>query len=395
MRTLLAVLAGTASVALWLRSRRRSALQASSTPASSAAPPVAPLTPPADPAVWGVARATRHRYELAQPPPADAGAEGVLEAVDLLVAPALAAAAEAADEGEPLVVYVLDPEPVLFGAAALHCYAASGYYSRVPTGVPEALYSRIHVVGIGHEAASFGATAWQWQAPRLRHMRRRDFPPLDHPVLRPGGRVPNAAAARFVTALEAIFEYTEANLLPLHSSMNASSGGGGGGGGGGRRPRRALLGASYSASVALQLLLRSPTAIDDFILGSPSIPFDPELLEWLTEARVPLAAAADARAGAFIAYGALEREDGPAQPSAGSGNTCRVANVHRGIPDASHALAELLQDRGLEVDGAHEVAGEDHTSLKLTLVSRGIGWCVSRAASAAQAQATGGSATNK
>lgn len=152
------------------------------------------------------------------------------------------------------------------------------------------------------------------------------------------------------------------------------------------------------------MLLRAPHhVLDAYVLGSPSVPFDPELLEWLTTPDTALttpntalidasgavrpaqhgahhaqhdAAGAVRPAGVFVAYGEREREPPPPPDAPATQWTSLRANVHRGIPEASHQLAAVLRARGLVVEGAVEIAGEDHTSLKLSLVSRGIGWLI-------------------
>lgn len=145
------------------------------------------------------------------------------------------------------------------------------------------------------------------------------------------------------------------------------------------------------------MLLRAPHhVLDAYVLGSPSVPFDPELLEWLTTPNTALidasgavrpaqhgahhaqhdAAGAVRPAGVFVAYGEREREPPPPPDAPATQWTSLRANVHRGIPEASHQLAAVLRARGLVVEGAVEIAGEDHTSLKLSLVSRGIGWLI-------------------
>jgi hypothetical protein len=108
------------------------------------------------------------------------------------------------------------------------------------------------------------------------------------------------------------------------------------------------------------------------------VPFDPELLEWLTTPNTALIDASGAvrPAGVYIAYGEREREPPPPPDEPATQLTSLRANVHRGIPEASHQLAAALRARGLIVEGAVEIAGEDHTSLKLSLVSRGIGWLI-------------------
>jgi hypothetical protein len=127
------------------------------------------------------------------------------------------------------------------------------------------------------------------------------------------------------------------------------------------------------------VLLRAPHhVLDAYVLGSASVPFDPELLEWLTTPNTALIDASGAvrPAGVYIAYGEREREPPPPPDEPATQLTSLRANVHRGIPEASHQLAAALRARGLIVEGAVEIAGEDHTSLKLSLVSRGIGWLI-------------------
>ena len=218
-------------------------------------------------AVQGIARATRHSLTLPS-------ASDTLPALtlDLLVARAI----DDDDDDErraPTVLYVLDPEPVLFGAACLHVYAGSGYFAAAPEASAERGFRRLHVVGIGHAREAFAATASGWDAPALRALRRRDLPPLEHHSIAPG-RGRNAAAARLVDGiLTQVFDHAERTLLGLGCR-------------GTQRPMRCLLGASYTASLALQVLLRAPSAVDAFILGSPSVPFDPEILQWLEEAEL-------------------------------------------------------------------------------------------------------------
>ena len=309
--------------------------------------------------ICGTARTRREKYIL----PAEPWRDVEELSLDISIAPPPALAADAPPPTNAIVLYVLDPEPVLFGAAALHCYAGSGYFTSGRG--PEAAFHRLYVVGVGPEPSAFSASPSGWDGPALKHLRRRDLPPLQHPAVHPGcARVPNSAAQRLSTALASkVFPHVEQQLLGLTAPPQ----------------RRALLGSSYTAVLALQVLLHAPTAVDAYILGSPSVPFDPEIMEWLRKApppcRAPSAESASAPAtGAFIAVGALEREDAPPADAAAGALTSVPANVNRGIPDMAHELAALLRERGLEVDGCHEVEREDHTSLKLTLVSQGVSW---------------------
>ena len=312
-------------------------------------------------AVLGTARARRHAYTLP--------ATELLPALDLdlLVA---SAPADVASEAEAFVLYVLDPEPILFGAACLACYAGGGYFASAHSDAPERVFHNLHVVGIGHRSADFSANPRSWDVAGLRDLRRRDFPPHNHPSRDPT-RQANEHSRRLASALsELVFAHAERQLLGLDRQHVAG---------------RALLGASYSAALALQVFLHenAPGAqramrTTNLILGSPSLPFDPELIEQL-RAMPTAEKATDESCAALIAYGALEREppppaDSPQVPTPGVPFTGDRRNVHRHIPDAAHELADVLAARGVAVDGAHSIAGEDHTSLKLSLVSRGISW---------------------
>lgn len=308
--------------------------------------------------VLGTSRATQHSVRL---PASDRLPELTL-GIQLAKPPMQTAA-------DVVVLYVLDPEPLLFGAAALFAYGTHGYFAGASDELPEHTFGRLQIVGVGHVASDFAASAEGWDNATLRQLRRRDFPPFEHPSIRPG-RAPNAHADRFACSLvDRVMPHVEGSLLGLTE-----------------RPRRALLGASYSAVMALQVLLSRPGAVDDFVLGSPSVCFDPEILVPL--AALDLAAArggasAPLRPGAFVAIGAEENEP---PPEAGATALCsRPGNVHRGIPDGARELASVLRDRGVEVDGVHEFAGEDHTSMKLSLVSRGLMWLARRAAATRRA----------
>ncbi len=302
--------------------------------------------------------------------------------LELSVAPAVSQNPNA----EQIVVYVLDPEPALFAAATLFVYAQSGYYASTGPEHCESAFPSMSVVGVGHARQDYSSTSAGWDAAALRQLRRRDFPPFGHPSVQPV-RGPNPHAARLACALaDTIAPHAERELLALKRPVKC----------------RALLGSSYSGTLALLSYVHRPTGFDAYILGSPSVPFDPEILDLLKDASphpllkeatpgreaaatgaAPSSPAASSRAPSFfIAVGANEREPGePDEPgwgvrpcAPGARLTSRVCNVHRHIPDAAHSLARLLRSLGLEVEGVHEVAGEDHTSLKLPLVSRGLLW---------------------
>ena len=107
--------------------------------------------------VAGVARAQRHTFTL----PATDHAPAM--PLDILLAPP-PERCRASRKLPPLMVYVLDPEPFLFGLAALFAFQAAGYYPHLDEAASaEAVFQRTYVVGIGHAAAGFAgkpARAW-------------------------------------------------------------------------------------------------------------------------------------------------------------------------------------------------------------------------------------------
>ena len=113
-------------------------------------------------------------------------------------------------------------------------------------------------------------------------------------------------------------------------------------------------------------MLRQPGAFTDYVLGSPSVAFDPEILDDVARfeppppPREPL--------GALVLVGARERE-GKRLP----------ANVHDDLVGGAERLASVLRARGVRVDGVVEVPGEDHGTVKFALVSRGLMWLARRA----------------
>ncbi|CAE7918993.1 unnamed protein product, partial [Symbiodinium sp. KB8] len=231
-------------------------------------------------------------------------------------------------EEEPLVFYVLDPQPLLFGAAALFAFGQASYFAN-SEACPEAAFRRMYVVGVGHASEDFCLSDTGFDAQALRQLRRRDFPPRNHASILPG-RGPNAHARRLVEALvDEVLPHVEKNLLGLSQT-----------------PRRCLLGASYSAVVALQTMLLRPGAFTSLVLGSPSVSFDPEILE-------------DVAAGAYVST-ALQA-DVMVQILLGEweGKGLELpGNVSDDLPEGVHRLAAALRERGLSVDGVHNVLEE-------------------------------------
>ena len=297
---------------------------------------------PISDAVPGTSRARSHRFVL---PPSDG-----MQELPLDIYIASAPDAREGNEGPDLFLYVLDPQPILFGAAALFAYGQANYFKGEDGD--EAAFRRMHVVGVGHARESFGLSESGFESKALRDIRRRDFPPfVHHTLLQQPGRVRNPHAHRFATTLvDDIVPFVEQSL-----GVNSAT-----------PPIRCLLGASYSAVMALQVLQARPTCFQSFVLASPSVCFDPEILEDLSSHSYALAAT-KAQVGLQILLGERETE-GVAVPG----------NVHSEMASFTYRLAGVLRDRGLEVDGVNILPEEDHTSLKLALVGRGMSWFASR-----------------
>lgn len=291
-------------------------------------------------AAAGLQRATRHGLVL----PSKDGLPSLK--LDILVAgpPKKHRCGDALEN--PLVLYVLDPEPLLFGAAALFAFAQAGYFGEAE-GTEEAMFRRLYVVGVGHSAGSFGLSGEGFDRFKLRSMRRRDFPPWNHPEVQPGGAA-NKHAHRLVSALaEEVAPFVEGRLLGLRPTS-------------GCQIRRCLLGASYSACVALQSLLVNPTTFQHYVLGSPSVCFDPDILEEVRQSET-LAVAAKRGVRVSIYAGSRERE-----------GTRLPGNVHNQMSQGVEQLCRALQKKGVGVDGVHELPGEDHSTSKMPMISRGL-----------------------
>lgn len=303
----------------------------------------------ASPAVAGVGRARRHRFVLPR-------RRDLPElALDILVAEPPSRHRHPYS-ARPLLVYVLDPEPLLFGAAALFAFSQAAYFETAE-GTEEAQFRRLVVIGVGHSSESFALDEHGFDKGSLRHVRRRDFPPFDHPEITPGG-ASNRHARRFAEDLvDEVVPFVEGNLLGLRPDGVAAGDGGAVAG-----QQRCLLGASYSAVAALQVLLARPTAFQNLVFGSPSVCFDPGILQEVHDGDAA-GVAASAGARAFVCLGEREKE-GKTLPG----------NVHDRMAEGAAELVSALRRRGVQVDGVHELPGEDHSTMKLGLVSRGLTW---------------------
>ena len=117
---------------------------------------------------------------------------------------------------------------------------------------------------------------------------------------------------------------------------------------------------------ALQLLLAYPATFQHFVLASPSVCFDPEILE---DVSAGAWAEADVRSGIRVLVLLGERERGKA-----SGNLS--GNVHTRMGVYTDELVKTLKQVGVQVAGAFDIPQEDHSSVKFSVISRGLGWFV-------------------
>lgn len=255
----------------------------------------------------------------------------------------------------PLVVYILDPEPVLFGGCSSFSYMQACSFSKLPPGnYPEAEFRRMILVGIGHHHDYFRLDAQGYDADDLRWHRRRDFPPWTHPVFLEGTpgqneRPRNEKAQFFVDRLAQFIPRFEEEKLGIRS-----------------RPRRGILGASYTGVVALNMMINYPELFDDYVLGSPSVCFDPEIVSVLDNTFYYQRPRIDI--GVKLVLGEKERL-----------GTKLPGNVHDHMSEDTHYLGTRLRDHGIYVSGPLEIKGEDHTTIKFPLMSLGMTFFAERA----------------
>ena len=264
------------------------------------------------------------------------------------------------------VLYILDPEPELFALATAHIYGRYGYDS---DDCAEASVMRQCVlVGVGHDPSHFKATPTSWKVQNLRDLRRRHF-------LRGEGR----------------FLHYMCHELPRMEPMFGLPPGI-------TRQRRALLGCSLSSLLALRTVLRpsrpsAPSGGDVFgcvILGSPSLPLCQGLLDEAQEVADTAAGAATAAkakakaatvAHSVSALFVVGEREATCSNEANEVRQLRQrlglelsTQIGNGIPAAASEMARLLRGAGHVADEPVVVVGENHASLKPSLVSRGVGW---------------------
>lgn len=230
------------------------------------------------------------------------------------------------------VLYVLDPEPELFALTCAHIFGRYGYDADEDEHASSHM-RRCAIVGVGHDPSLFDCTCDGWNVAKLRELRRAHFLRDER-----DGCFRRALIEHAVPRAEAL----------LGCSLTSE--------------QRAVMGCSLSSLAALRTLLRSsgtqPCTFDVLVLGSPSLPLCPALLD----------AARDASEGGQTKQ--------PAKIMIITGEAEADPVLGNGIPAAAKTMAGLLTTLGHLVSTV-EVAGEDHGSLKPSLVSRGIGFAAS------------------
>lgn len=230
------------------------------------------------------------------------------------------------------VLYVLDPEPELFALTCAHIFGRYGYDADEDEHASSHM-RRCAIVGVGHDPSLFDCTCDGWNVAKLRELRRAHFLRDER-----DGFFRRALIEHAVPRAEAL----------LGCSLTSE--------------QRAVMGCSLSSLAALRTLLRSsgtqPCTFDVLVLGSPSLPLCPALLD----------AARDASEGGQTKQ--------PAKIMIITGEAEADPVLGNGIPAAAKTMAGLLTTLGHLVSTV-EVAGEDHGSLKPSLVSRGIGFAAS------------------
>lgn len=140
------------------------------------------------------------------------------------------------------------------------------------------------------------------------------------------------------------------------------------------RSRQTLFGHSLGGLFSLSVLTRSPRSFQMYIASSPSIWWDPgglsEGISQLTDA---------SQLSALLCVGEYEQTLAPWQdPSAQSGNIARRRR-ERAMLDNARMLAALLQNTGVRSE-FREFSGEDHASVPLLAINRGIRFALQQTA---------------
>lgn len=186
---------------------------------------------------------------------------------------------------------------------------------------------RCALIGVGHDPKLYDAGPYSFSVEKLRTLRRKHF------------RDESAFAE---IMCDTVVPYSEATVLGMAEVQ----------------PRqRALLGCSLSSLLALRTMLRPEQIFGQFICGSPSLHFVPQLVN---DARAACREKASSPSHLLMVVGGFEE-----RPLSEGGNE---------IPQASREMADVLRKGGHRVDPMLVLAGESHDSLKPALISRACGW---------------------
>lgn len=140
------------------------------------------------------------------------------------------------------------------------------------------------------------------------------------------------------------------------------------------RSRRILLGHSLGGFFVLDLLLRRPDAYAAYIAISPSIWWDRDRLLQAADALGATLGGEARPPRVMIAVGEYEQVLAPWQAATDEAASMTARRDARGMVDQARELARRLSQweaRGLTVR-YDEVAGEDHASVVLSSISRGL-----------------------
>jgi len=223
------------------------------------------------------------------------------------------------------VIYVLDPEPVLFTTVVAASRSMAFYSSEQPDSFPKCI-----VVGVGYPRRTDENIEQYWE--RIRAMRARDY-------------LPTAGSSAYESAGHSseFLQFVADQLIPWVDTQFSTN-----------TKQNCLLGSSFSGLFALYTLFKGPDVFRYYIIGSPSIWWDERvILQYENEvAAAHTPPTHPLNASIFMCVGALET-------TTMKTNAIQLAKRMR-IAHPELTLQECT------------IKGETHHSIKPALVSRGL-----------------------
>lgn len=130
--------------------------------------------------------------------------------------------------------------------------------------------------------------------------------------------------------------------------------------------RQTLFGHSLGGLFTLSALIRSPRSFQTYVASSPSIWWDHSgLSEGISRLAAP------SQLSALLCVGEYEQTLAPWQDRNAQSEHIAKRRRERAMVDNAHALADRLQAAGVRT-GFHEFLGEDHASVPLLAINRGL-----------------------